>query len=67
MNFYSMTIILALIVAICYLANLYVQSDGFRRDKNLLFKIYNILIDIQHTLEYIGKKIKDEHPKPTED
>lgn len=63
MNFYTMTIILALIVAICYLANLYVQSDGFRRDKNLLFKIYNTLIDIRCRLEEVKNLQKKQYEK----
>lgn len=63
MNFYSMTIIIAVIIAICYLANLYVQSDGFRRDKNLLFKIYNVLVDIRCRLEEVKNLQKKQYEK----
>ena len=66
MNFYTMTIIIAVIIAICYLANLYVQSNGFRRDKNFLFKIYNILIDIRFSLSRI-ERLYEESKAPTED
>lgn len=63
MNFYTMVIILALIVVICYLANLYVQSGGFRRDKNLLFKIYNVLVDIRCRLEEVKNLQKKQYEK----
>lgn len=67
MNFYTMTIILALIVAICYLANLYVSVRRYGIDKNIPMKILGALIDIRNSLWYIEIKIKDERPKPTKD
>ena len=56
MNFYTMVIILALIVAICYLANLYVGVRRYGIDKNMPMKILNALMDIRSSLWYIEKK-----------
>lgn len=67
MNFYSMTIIIAVIIAICYLANLYVSVRRYGIDKNIPTKIFCALIDIRSSLRDIEKKIKDERPKPTKD
>lgn len=67
MNFYTMTIVIAIIIAICYLATLYVSVRRYGIDKNIPTKILCALIDIRRSLWDIEKKIKDERPKPTKD
>lgn len=60
MNFYSMTIVLALIIAICYLAKLYAQYNAIKGDTTTLRDIGKVLADIRLSLWNIEKKIKDD-------
>ncbi len=70
MNFYSMTIILALIVAVCYLATLYANVTNWKKDKenalekmkeanNHLFKIWAVADDIKSSLTRLEDDIFD--------
>ena len=67
MNIYTTIIILAVIIAICYLATLYVGVRRYGIDKNIPTEILDELMDIRNSLWYLEKNIKDEHPKPTKD
>ena len=70
MNFYSMTIIIAVIIAICYLANLYASVTNWKKNKenalekmketnDLLFKIWSVSDDIKSSLTRLEDDIFD--------
>lgn len=66
MNFYTTIVIVAAIIAVCYLANLYVRVKGWRREhselikyikisKDYLYFMNNNLDSIYHYLKYVGE------------
>lgn len=70
MNIYTTIIILAIIIAICYLANLYASVTNWKKNKenalekmketnDLLFKIWSVSDDIKSSLTRLEDDIFD--------
>lgn len=79
MNIYTTIIILAIIIAICYLANLYASVTNWKKNKenalekmkeanSLLFRIWSVSDDIKSSLTRLEDDIFDikEHTKSNE-